>query len=629
MTKTNKKIAVLDFGGQYAHLIAASIRNLGAYCEIVAPHHLDHKKAKQEYAGLIYSGGPNSVYDKNAPVADPQLTQINIPLLAICYGQQLIIQQMGGEIKPAKNPEYGPASLIIQENNGIFSGEKLGVAKQVWMSHGDIIESIPPQFKLSAKTKDCPYAALSHREANIFALQFHPEVRETECGMRLLANFIRICGLTNTWKLSDFLENEKMKIKEQLANKKVFFLLSGGVDSTVAFALIANCLEADNLIGLHIDTGFMRHRESEAVKTALQSIKKTGKKEKTHPQIKIVDASEQFYTALQGIHDPEEKRHIIGRLFVEVQQATIKSLGLNAEEWFLGQGTIYPDTIESGSSKHSKRIKTHHNRVEEIEILLKKGRVIEPISSLYKDEVRKLGRLLKLPEDLLERHPFPGPGLAVRCLCSSNSADQKSPYLKKIAKEKNFPLDFYPHSERLTASVLPLKSVGVQGDKRSYKHCLALFLKENVSFNWQWLLELAREIPNQNKEINRVVIHLGASNCIKFERKCGEYLSHERIALLRQADHILMQFLVKNKLYDDIWQFPVISLPIAKENEKDKKTNALVLRPVSSNNAMTASVYCMKIDLLFRLHKKLLSLAQCNAVFYDLTTKPPGTIEWE
>ena len=294
----SSKLAVLDFGGQYAHLITARIRSLGAYCEIVSPTELSPRKAKTEYAGLIFSGGPSSVYSANAPTCDPELHHLGLPLLAICYGHQLLVQQRGGQIKPAQNPEYGPAKLTVNKAKGIFAKESLEKKQIVWMSHGDEVQSLPPDFEILAETPDCPYAALGDLKRKLFALQFHPEVQESEGGMRLLSNFIQICGLSNSWKLSDFLKAEQLRVQKQVGDHKVFFLLSGGVDSTVAFALLASSLAPQHLLGLHVDTGFMRQGESQAVEKALEVL---------GAPLRTVDASQKFYDALKGVVEPEKK----------------------------------------------------------------------------------------------------------------------------------------------------------------------------------------------------------------------------------------------------------------------------------------------------------------------------------
>ncbi|MDH5657189.1 MAG: glutamine-hydrolyzing GMP synthase, partial [Spirochaetia bacterium] len=457
----NKKIAVLDFGGQYAHLIASRLRRLGAYSEII---HTDIKpdEIKKQYSGIIFSGGPSSVYEQNAPVSNPEILNLKIPVLGICYGHQLIMHQLGGTVESSSNREYGPADLQIVNAKGIFESEDHNVHNRVWMSHGDEVKKLPEGFDIMGSSQDCLHAAVGNVSKNIYGLQFHPEVNDTIRGDDYLKRFIRICGLENTYSLDNFLEEEIQKIKQQVGDKKVFLLVSGGVDSTVAFALLAKALPEDHLLGLFVDTGFMRKDEIEEVSSALRDLK---------VKLEVENASSLYFQKLKEIYEPEIKRNIIGELFIDVQESVTEKLGLNPDEWFLAQGTIYPDTIESGATKNSNVIKTHHNRVKRIQDMLEKGNIVEPLRDLYKDEVRRLGILLGLPEHLVMRHPFPGPGLAVRCLCNEktnneilNFSDEINPYqdIKSLLNEN-----------KLEGRILPVKSVGVQGDKRSYAHPIA------------------------------------------------------------------------------------------------------------------------------------------------------------
>ncbi len=633
MNDDNKKIAVLDFGGQYAHLIASRMRRLGAYTEITSPETMTAEKARREFSGIIYSGGPSSVYEEGAPRADAELLQCGLPVLGICYGHQLMMQQAGGRVLSSNNREYGPAQLRIKEQRGIFAGESASEGSQVWMSHGDEVAELPPGFIVMGSTEDCEFAAVGDPERNLFGLQFHPEVTDTLRGESYLNSFIRLCNLEGSWDLREFMEREEKLIREQVGDKKVFFLISGGVDSTVAYALLARALPTEHLRGLLVDTGFMREREVEVVREALL---------KLGVQLEVEDASDDYYRALDGIAEPEKKRVTIGELFVDVQGSVSERLGLNAEEWYLGQGTIYPDRIESGATKNSHKIKTHHNRVDRIEELLRAGRVVEPIADLYKDEVRNLGRLLGLPDEIVERHPFPGPGLAVRCLCVDQvltvpeelrSAIEGTGEISAACSEKGYaPL------------VLPVQSVGVQGDKRSYASPVVLVNRDadrggvaNMG-DWDVVAELARMIPNRVSGVNRVLLFAGGrahplpAHPLKeqgaYRTMAPAHLTRERMAILRRADHIVGEFLHEKNLYGEIWQFPVVIAPVAFA-QGDVRRESIILRPVNSTEAMTASAYRMAPDLLNELTKRLLEVPEIDGVFYDLTSKPPGTIEWE
>ncbi len=626
-----KKIAVLDFGGQYAHLIASRVRRLGAYTEIVSPADLDRDTARREYAGLIYSGGPASVYEPGAPHSRPELLECEVPILGICYGHQLIMLQAGGAVEAAEGREYGPARLKLSAGVGVFAGEDLERHPVVWMSHGDEVARLPAGFSAVASTEDCRYAAVADPERRIYGIQFHPEVKDSERGDEYLKNFIAICGLSGSWNLDDFLEAETARIRAQVGDSKVFLLISGGVDSTVAFALLARCLPHDHLLGLFVDTGFMRENEGVEVERALREL---------GVRLITADASDQYFARLAGVYDPEEKRKRIGELFLEVQAQETAKLGLNDADWRLGQGTIYPDTIESGATKHSHRIKTHHNRVPAIEALIAAGKVVEPLRDLYKDEVRRLGRLLGLPSEIVERHPFPGPGLAVRLLCLEKPlADTPDSVAMQNALERGEiagDADAARIQDALARAhlgfrVLPLLSVGVQGDQRSYARCGALFAEDLTRIDWDFYFDIARRIPNRYRLLNRTLLNVarkssGPLAALEIVARTPVDLSPARTALLRRADHIVHTFQREAGIYDEIWQFPTVLAPAGLAGSDGE---SIILRPIISIDAMTASVYRMRPEQLNELAPRLLALDGVDLVFYDLTSKPPGTIEWE
>lgn len=605
------RIAVVDFGGQYAHLIASRIRRLGAFSEIVQPAELTPVKAK-EFKGIIYSGGPESVYDTGAPFADPAVLDAGIPVLGICYGHQLIMHQLGGRVNRSDSREYGPAALNVKESRGLLENAQSG--KTVWMSHGDEVIGLPDGFHKSGSTADCAYAAVSNKEKKIYGIQFHPEVTHTDEGELYLTNFIKICGLQGSWDLEDFLRRELERLKSETKDKKVFFLVSGGVDSTVAFAMLSKALQDDQgdvhhrLKGLLVDTGYMRLNEAGMVEQAL-----------SHHGIDLIieNASDQFYNGLASVAEPEKKRAVIGRMFLEVQANRVKSLGLNPDEWMLGQGTIYPDTIESGATSSSHTIKTHHNRVEEVARLMEKGMVIEPLKDLYKDEVRKIGSLLGLPGEIVNRHPFPGPGLAVRCLCT----DDDSGETVRAQKIKTTDIPLAGQEDKIYK--LPVSSVGVQGDQRTYAHP-ALIVSDSHALH---LLETARVLPNRLHDINRVLYTVKADgNIEEYILFHNKYATAERIRFLQQADDIADRIQRKYGLYEKIWQFPVVLLPFG---QPDSGRESIVLRPIESVDAMTARPFMIEADILNEMAGEIMDTGSCSAVFFDLTSKPPGTIEWE
>jgi len=597
MQLRDPRILVVDFGGQYAHLIASRVRRLGALSEIVSAEEALEAASRPGVRGLVFSGGPASVYEESAPRTPPLLLEQGLPILGICYGLQLIALQLGGTVERADTREYGAAQLTLIEPVGIFAGA--GSPSQVWMSHGDSVRSLPVGFRPLGSTEDCPYAAISNPEKNIYGVQFHPEVLGTNEGDLYLSNFIRICGLTETWKMDDYLERIVRELREAYGSRRVFMLISGGVDSTVAFALLSRALPPSHLRGLLIDTGFMRASEIENV---VQSFRGLG------IDVTVAEAAPDFYSRLENITDPEEKRTIIGREFLAVRERELVKLNLRAEDWFLGQGTIYPDTIESGGTRHSQKIKTHHNRVDMVTELIAAGRVVEPLRDLYKDEVRQVGRLLGLPDDLIMRHPFPGPGLAIRTLCSAEEGS--------IAQE-------YPAGEvGLSACILPVRSVGVQGDSRSYAH--PLLLRASAEYSLAVLAQKALRFCNENQAINRVLFSLA-------ERRPGAmpvlrraFLTSERIEVLRRADRRVYEFLQEMDLYGEIWQCPVVLCPLSQGQGE-----ALILRPVVSLDAMTATPFLMTAEHRQEIASRLLADRQIDLVFYDLTGKPPGTIEWE
>lgn len=620
--KEHEKIAVLDFGGQYAHLIASRLRALGAFSEIVAPADLSPQRAVSEFRGLIFSGGPGSVYEDHAPKSDPALLAAGLPTLGICYGHQLMMEQLGAGVRPATGREYGSARLKIADFSGLFAGEQKHDLVQVWMSHGDEVTALPDGFVGQGSTEDCHYAAVADHQRKLYGVQFHPEVTDTPRGGAYLSNFVRLCGLEGSWSLEEYVRLETELLRERVGDGSVFFLVSGGVDSTVAYALLARAVPAERLRGLLVDTGFMREGEIAEVELALRAV---------GVRLDVHDASAQYFEALANLADPEQKRNIIGELFVDIQEQVSANLGLNPRDWFLGQGTIYPDRIESGATAHSHRIKTHHNRVARIEAMLAEGRVVEPIGELYKDEVRRVGRLLGLPAELVDRHPFPGPGLAVRCLCLEESFDLPADAERALALESPLAKEAARHNLKVVG--LPLRSVGVQGDKRSYAHPAALFGECN---DWEVLADLARLIPNRIESINRVLFCAGSTfsaptGPVRFGLRLPAYLDRARVGTLRAADHIVTEFIREKEIYNDIWQFPVVLVPLAEPGQPDGSNvpESAILRPVDSTEAMTASFHRMDFGLLKELSTRLLELDGVCAVYYDLTTKPPGTIEWE
>ena len=508
-------ILILDFGSQYTQLIGRRIREFGVYSEI-HPYKISLEEIqKMNPKGIIFSGGPLSVYDDGAPQLNAEFfNKINIPILGICYGLQLIAKTLGGKVEPAKSREYGKALLKITKQNTLFNGVKNQSA--VWMSHGDYLTELPEGFEVTGISDESPLCAASNEERKIYGVQFHPEVAHTEEGTKILKNFLfDICKAEGDWNPGHFIELSLEEIKNKVGNGKAICALSGGVDSSVAAILVHKAI-GDNLICIHVDTGLMRRNESQQILKMFE--------DNYHLHVIHIDAGELFLERLNGVVDPEKKRKIIGNTFIEIFEKEAKKF---PDADYLIQGTLYPDVIESVSVKGSSvTIKTHHNvggLPEKMNLKL-----LEPFRELFKDEVRKIGKELGLPEEFIGRHPFPGPGLAVRVL--------------------------------------------------------------------------------------------------------GE-ITKERLDVLREADEIYINEIRAAGIYDEIWQAFAVLLPIQTVGVMgDARTyeNVAALRAVTSTDGMTADWYRFNHDFLADVSNKIIrNVRGINRVVYDISSKPPSTIEWE
>ncbi|HTS76856.1 MAG TPA: glutamine-hydrolyzing GMP synthase [Bryobacteraceae bacterium] len=573
------QITVLDAGGQYCHLIARRVRNFGVYAE-VAPSETPASSLTGR-KGIIISGGPASVHDPGSPTIDPTLLRSGTPVLGICYGHQLMTQLLGGKVEKGEHGEYGFAQLKIDVNDGVLRG--LDPRQQVWMSHFDTVVAAPEGFRVLASTETCTIAAIADPEKKLFAVQFHPEVAHTPCGPAILKNFLfDICGCVPDWDPAGQVLAIEEHIRKTAGDRNIFFFVSGGVDSTVAYHLCLRALGADRVRGAYVDTGLMREGETSLVRRNFESLS-------------VFDASAEFLGALENITDPEQKRRAIGEGFVKVQERVLESEHFLDGRWILGQGTIYPDTIESGGSAKADLIKTHHNRVPGIQALIAAGRIVEPLASFYKDEVRAIGRELHLNPELLDRHPFPGPGLAIRCLCSTTEG----------APEK-----------AAEGWILPVRSVGVQGDARTYRPVLVLE-------RFPESMEEAARLTNRIAGVNRVIVAVWTACHVDQLRTFRASLSPERLARLRRADAIVRS--LAREFDASIWQFPVVLIPAGTPDRPD----SVVLRPIDSVDGMTASAVRMPAPLLESIAAALREVEGIGGVFYDITNKPPATIEWE
>ena len=598
------KIVVLDFGGQYAHLIANKIRRLGVYCEI--KDGTTERAELLEYKGIILSGGPASVTEAESLLCDPSIFNLGVPILGICYGHQLVAHSLGGRVDKGRVKEYGRATISFSERKNVL--ENVEANEDVWMSHFDQVVEVPQGFKVVGASEDCPIAAMANYEKNIYGIQFHPEVVHTPCGMKVLESFVELTRAKRDWDIDKYIENITEEIQQTVGEKKVFLMVSGGVDSTVAFLLLEHALGSERVYGLFVDTGLLRLGEREQVEKELREVGITN--------LHVYDASKEYFSALKEKYEPEEKRKIIGDLFLDIQSKVSEELGLDPEHWFLGQGTIYPDTIETGGTKHSHTIKTHHNQVPRVLKMKEEGKVIEPLEQLYKDEVRMVGEKLGLSSKMVWRHPFPGPGLGVRTLCMEEASEIKN------ADEVEEKINRIVTADGLKAKVLPIKSVGVQGDERTYRHPAVIY---GAEVSWERLNLLSTQITNQIDEVNRVVFGLSPADFSEISTK-NAYLNEDRIRIIQEADKIVMDYTYEAEMDREIWQFPTVLIPLGFGAEGSE---SIVLRPVESTEAMTASFYQMEWEKLGELVSRLRKISGISGIFYDLTNKPPGTIEWE
>lgn len=500
----SEKILILDFGSQYTQLIARRIREIGVYCEIHSYLISDYEIKDFNPNGIILSGGPNSVFAENTPRAPEIVFDLGhiVPVLGICYGMQTMAEQLNGKVKHADTHEYGFAQInIANTQSKLFENIKNNL--NIWMSHGDSVETLPSGFDISASTKDTPIAAIEHSEKQLYGVQFHPEVTHSEQGEILLENFVKkICVLSCDWTSENIIEDQIEKIRKQVGNNKVILGLSGGVDSSVVAALLHKAI-GENLECVFVNNGLLRLGEAEQVEEIF--------KKNMQLNLHTLNAQEDFLSALAGVSDPEDKRKIIGKKFIDCFQEQAALLG---DVKFLAQGTIYPDVIESAAAKTgtAKVIKSHHNvggLPENMNLKL-----VEPLRDLFKDEVRKLGLALGLPYKMVYRHPFPGPGLGIRVL-----GEVKVDYLELLKKADHIFIselisaDLYHKTSQAFVVFLPVKSVGVKGDARSYDYVVSLRAVETIDFmtaRWahlpyDFIEKVSSRIMNEIAGISRVV----------------------------------------------------------------------------------------------------------------------------
>jgi len=602
------RIAVVDFGGQYAHLIATKVRRQRVLAEIRQPE--DPIEAFAGMKGVILSGSP-ALASGDEGGFNTAILDLDVPILGFCFGHQEIAKRYGGRVEHCKS-EYGPARLEVTGETAVFEG--LPTHQTVWMSHQDTVVSVGAGFQEVGISFDHDgtahrFAAIADETRRRYGFQYHPEVDDTEHGEAMLRNFVRrVCGCRGDWTMERYLEDQIATIRRDVGDRGVFLLASGGVDSTVCARLLGEALGPDQLHLLHVDNGLMREGESALV---IEELTRFGLGRNLH----FVDASDRFLAALDGLIEPERKRRAIGDTFIRVFEDEMRRLDLG--DMLLAQGTIYPDTIETGGTRRADTIKTHHNRVPIIEQMIQAGRVVEPIRELYKVEVREMAEALEIAAPLVWRHPFPGPGLGVRLLCS----DGQPPDGHDPARLQPL-IDAELKNTGLAGCVLPVRSVGVKADLRTYEQPVLLA----GSAPHDALLAIAAQIYGRVPGINRCVLDLSGRPMPRHFEPRPAGMTRARLDLLRRADALVMQAVERHGLMRAIWQFPTVMLPLVIDGRGEE---LVILRPVLSERGMTARPASLPPALIDEIREPILSLPGVSGLVLDLTTKPPGTIEWE
>jgi GMP synthase (glutamine-hydrolysing) len=616
-----EKVAILDCGGQYTKVIDRKVRELSIRSEIfsigVNPVEL------QGFNAIILSGGPSSVWSEQALQYDSGLFDLGIPMLGICYGMHLINQHCGGEVRPGLKTEYGETDIEINSECPLFNG--LELLQRVLMSHGDSVAKLADGFQIAAMSGEI-VAGLYDETRRIYGVQFHPEVDLTVNGRMIMENFLKkIAGLKGDYILEDRIQTAIAKIRERVGVEKILVLVSGGVDSAVSAALLLKALNPENVYAIHVDHGLMRKNESD---TVCEDLKKQGLVHLIRENAELdffnntVEVDGQQIGPLTSLIDPEAKRNLIGEIFIQVVRRAAEHLTLDFDKTFWAQGTLRPDLIESGNpdvSGHAHKIKTHHNDVDVVRRAREKGLVIETNWDWHKDEVRQVARALGIDESIAARQPFPGPGLAVRLMCNDGMGQiqpaQQERFQKLLAELGH---GVY-HGE-----TVPISTVGVQGDCRSYRY-LGIIGGEGLHFNWEQVYHIGTTLPNRVDFINRIAYLLNRKK-LEGPITCHAlHINHESVALLRELDHLVVERLNCKP----ISQTFAVLLPLG-----ITKKFSVAIRAFVTNDFMTGRPGIVGTEVS---HEKLADLVsaietqlpEIDLILYDVTSKPPATVEWQ